>query len=525
MENGINEFIAHHTSKDIPSSAFDDWRQEILTRCAARLTIVDDRNNRKTPYLDVETMRALRCLHNHLVVVPLDKAANNVGFICRALYCKVLRNEITSSSAYELVEDEIKQEEATLTAHGEYLRARDLAGAEKLPFLYALPKFHKNPTKFRFITAAVGCSTSKLSKVLSDCLNFILETLREKDNESILSTGVRRFFVVQTYEEISSFLAKWQRKKGPNPDVGLYTGDFSTMYTTIPHDNLLEAIRSTTREAYDWASSKSDMQEREPCLKWHNGSCYWIRARTTNHSDSTHILSWDSLIELVGFLINNSHLKMGNSVYRQTHGIPMGTNCAPTLANLFLYYYESKYVSNLVDDGKVDEARTFHTTFRLIDDVLSLDNPHLNQAIEEPYELGGLYPRALTLEKTSKNNHTVEFVGMNIKTRGRRLCLSVYDKRKDFPFKVRRYPRMNSLIPKTIPYGVLQGQLYRGYRICTDADSFVSHAIDVASALRENGCCFKRLKRIFKSFLANKVRKYSCTGQLKKRFCEKVGSL
>jgi hypothetical protein len=58
--------------------------------------------------LDVETMRALRCLHNHLVVVPLDKAANNVGFICRALYCKVLRNEITSSSAYELVEDEIK---------------------------------------------------------------------------------------------------------------------------------------------------------------------------------------------------------------------------------------------------------------------------------------------------------------------------------------------------------------------------------------------------------------------------------
>jgi hypothetical protein len=131
----------------------------------------------------------------------------------------------------------------------------------------------------------------------------------------------------------------------------------------------------------------------------------------------------------------------------------------------------------------------------------------------------------LTLEKTSKNNHTVEFVGMNIKTRGRRLCLSVYDKRKDFPFKVRRYPRMNSLIPKTIPYGVLQGQLYRGYRICTDADSFVSHAIDVASALRENGCCFKRLKRIFKSFLANKVRKYSCTGQLKKRFCEKVGSL
>ena len=37
----------------------------------------------------------------------------------------------------------------------------------------------------------------------------------------------------------------------------------------------------------------------------------------------------------------------GNRVYRQCVGIPMGTDCAPLLANLFLFYYEYKYMKNI----------------------------------------------------------------------------------------------------------------------------------------------------------------------------------
>jgi hypothetical protein len=49
----------------------------------------------------------------------------------------------------------------------------------------------------------------------------------------------------------------------------------------------------------------------------------------------------------------------------------MGTNCAPLLADLFVYSYESDLLQKLVKDKKIHEARAFNFTYRYIDDVLS----------------------------------------------------------------------------------------------------------------------------------------------------------
>jgi hypothetical protein len=52
----------------------------------------------------------------------------------------------------------------------------------------------------------------------------------------------------------------------------------------------------------------------------------------------------------------------------------MVTNCAPLLADLFLYSYESEFLQQLVKDRKIHEARAFNFTYRYIDDVLSINN-------------------------------------------------------------------------------------------------------------------------------------------------------
>jgi hypothetical protein len=52
----------------------------------------------------------------------------------------------------------------------------------------------------------------------------------------------------------------------------------------------------------------------------------------------------------------------------------VGTNCAPLLADLFLYSYESEFLQKLVKDKKIHEARAFNFTYRYIDDVLSINN-------------------------------------------------------------------------------------------------------------------------------------------------------
>lgn len=40
--------------------------------------------------------------------------------------------------------------------------------------------------------------------------------------------------------------------------------------------------------------------------------------------------------------MNNCYFKFGNKVLRQIISIPMGSDPAPFIANLFLYYYENK---------------------------------------------------------------------------------------------------------------------------------------------------------------------------------------
>ena len=40
-------------------------------------------------------------------------------------------------------------------------------------------------------------------------------------------------------------------------------------------------------------------------------------------------------------------MEFGGHVYQQTVGIPMGTNCAPLVADLFIYSYEADFLQHL----------------------------------------------------------------------------------------------------------------------------------------------------------------------------------
>ena len=55
-------------------------------------------------------------------------------------------------------------------------------------------------------------------------------------------------------------------------------------------------------------------------------------------------------------------------MYRQCVGIPMGTDCAPLLANLFLFYYEYKFMKALIKND-ILVAKKFNNTMRYIDDL------------------------------------------------------------------------------------------------------------------------------------------------------------
>ena len=63
----------------------------------------------------------------------------------------------------------------------------------------------------------------------------------------------------------------------------------------------------------------------------------------------------------------------------------MGTNCAPLLADMFLYSYEAEFIQNILKSGEKKLAKQFNLTFRYIDDVLSLNNSKFSDSIDLTY--------------------------------------------------------------------------------------------------------------------------------------------
>jgi hypothetical protein len=73
-------------------------------------------------------------------------------------------------------------------------------------------------------------------------------------------------------------------------------------------------------------------------------------------ADLNHPSQWN-LQELLVFLIDNIFVMFGGRVFQQTVGIPMGTNCAPLLAEFFLYSYEAHFIQGLLKKNEKKLAR------------------------------------------------------------------------------------------------------------------------------------------------------------------------
>ena len=57
-----------------------------------------------------------------------------------------------------------------------------------------------------------------------------------------------------------------------------------------------------------------------------------------------HAWSCENVCDALTFLLDNICIPFGTKLYRQVSGIPIGTNCAPLVADLFLFCYESDFI-------------------------------------------------------------------------------------------------------------------------------------------------------------------------------------
>ena len=89
--------------------------------------------------------------HRNYVLVPADKATNNIVVVCRLHYINTLQQELNGTKAYE---ENSTDEKTVVNSHSNDLPYEFAVNVkerqDKLPMLYWLPKLHKRAYKARF---------------------------------------------------------------------------------------------------------------------------------------------------------------------------------------------------------------------------------------------------------------------------------------------------------------------------------------------------------------------------------------
>ena len=115
---------------------------------------------------------------------------------------------------------------------------------DKVPMLYWLPKLHKKPNKARFIANSSSCTTTELSKLLTSCLIAVTNHVIKYCEKVYERSGKNLFWSIKNSGEILEKL-----KARDFNATSLSTYDFSTLYTTLPHnlikDKLIDRIERT----------------------------------------------------------------------------------------------------------------------------------------------------------------------------------------------------------------------------------------------------------------------------------------
>ena len=153
----------------------------------------------------------------------------------------------------------------------------------------------------------------------------------------------------------------------------LSTYDFSTLYSTLLHNlikkkliNLVEITFHTEGTLYLASEDKTAFF-------------------TSDGQKRFKLLSCQKVCDALIYLLGNIFIRFSTKLHRQIVGIPMATNCAPLIADLFLFCDERDFMMPLSDDTQAEFTEAYNSTSRYLDDLLNIDNPYFEELVSQIY--------------------------------------------------------------------------------------------------------------------------------------------
>ena len=235
-----------------------------------------------------------------------------------------------------------------------------------------------------------ACTTTELSIVLTSCLTAIKNHVIKYCTTVYERNGTNLFWSIKKSGEILNKL-----KSRVFLASCMSTYDFSTLYTTLPHNLIKEKLTELIEQTFN--------REGSLYLACNDKNAFFF---TSERPTRYKLWSCQKMCDALNYLLDNIFIRFGLIFYRQIVGIPMGTNCAPLVADLFLFCYERDFMLSLSDNNQTDIIEAFISTSRYLDDLLNIDNPYFEQMV------GQIYPSGLQLNKASSSDTEALFLDL-----------------------------------------------------------------------------------------------------------------
>ena len=200
---------------------------------------------------------------------------------------------------------------------------------QKLLPMHWLPKMHKTPIGSRFIIGSKCSSLKPLGKDITRIFKVLFHHKRRYYRKAGFFTGLNNFWCVDKSSDITDTLTRINHKVNARSVASF---DFSTLYTKIPHDKLIEILSQLIDSTFNDTTRK--------LMSVGNKRAYWVKGIRCKR----YLYDAGTVKECLKYVIGNAFFRVGNLIFRQRIGIPMGSDPAPFFATLFIFHYECVWI-------------------------------------------------------------------------------------------------------------------------------------------------------------------------------------
>ncbi|XP_063044279.1 uncharacterized protein LOC134438605 [Engraulis encrasicolus] len=295
------------------------------------------------------------------------------------------------------------------------------------PVFYTLPKIHKqfiDTPPGRPIVAAIGSLTEKISAFVDHTLQSLVISLPSYVKDSM---------------DFIKMIQSVQLKDSPQL---LVTMDIESLYTNVPFDGGLQAIKS------------------------------FLEKRPSNTPTT------ECLLDLTECVLSYNYFLFGSDFHLQISGVAMGSKMSPSFASLYVGLFESDVIFNTQRNPFVQNISYWK---RYLDDIFFIWDGDENQLQEFHTYMGENNQHlkfTMSVDKTKMN-----FLDILVMREGNELKTNLYRKSTDRNSLLHAESYHPTSLKKNLPIS----QFSRIRRICSSQDDYQSQATILKHRFKARG--------------------------------------